>query len=217
MAAKNHEYAGTAITVRFDAKRCIHAAKCVRGLPAVFNTKERRWVQVENAGADEVAATVMACPSGALHFERKDGGAAEVAPNENVIRTKANGPHYVHGDLRILTANGELLLHETRVALCRCGASQNKPFCDNSHAQIAFTDAASWKHEVAIQERREEPQSLNFTPTLNGSLKVEGAMALYNASGELAFRDNEAYLCRCGASQNKPFCDGSHARAGFRE
>lgn len=217
MAEKNHEYAGAAITVRFDAARCIHAAKCVRGLPAVFNTKERRWVKVENAGADEVAATVMTCPSGALHYERHDGGAAEVAPNENVIRTRANGPHYVHGDLRILTANGELRLHETRVALCRCGASQNKPFCDNRHTQIAFADAANWKHEVALQERREKAQGLNFTPTLNGSLKVEGEVALYNASGELAFRGNVAYLCRCGASQNKPFCDGSHARVAFRE
>ncbi len=217
MSPKTHEYAGDNITVRYESKRCIHAAKCVHGLPAVFNTKERRWVQPENASADEVAAVVMNCPSGALHFERNDGGADEIIPHQNVIRARANGPHYVRGDIQVLTAKGEAPLQETRAAFCRCGASKNKPFCDNSHAQIAFQDAATWTHDIAARSGECTPQSLNITPLLNASLKVEGEMEIYNAGGALSFRGNEAYLCRCGASQNKPFCDGSHARIDFKD
>ncbi len=217
MSEKIHEYAGANIAVHYQSKRCIHAAECVHGLPTVFNPNERRWVQPENASADEIAAVVMNCPSGALHFERKDGGSAETAPNKNVMRTRANGPHYVRGDIRLMTAQGEMRLQETRAALCRCGASQNKPFCDNSHERIAFQDAATWAHEVAASNNASTAQSLSVTPTPNGSLKVEGELEIYNAEGVLVFRGNKTFLCRCGGSQNKPFCDGSHARIGFSD
>lgn len=217
MSEKNHEYAGENIVVRYASKRCIHAAKCVQGLPAVFNPQERRWVQPANAGANEIAAVVMNCPSGALQFERKDGGAAETASNENVIRTRAHGPHYVRGDIHLMNTTGEMRSQETRVALCRCGASQNKPFCDNSHERIAFQDAATWAHEVAAPSSASTAQSLSITPTPNGSLKIEGELEIYNAEGALAFRGNKTFLCRCGGSANKPFCDGSHARVGFKE
>ena len=216
MTERIQQYQSDALVVRYDAKRCIHAAECVRGLPAVFNPRERRWVKPGNAAADEVAAIVMRCPTGALHYERKDGGAAETPPDANVIRARAHGPLYVRGDIRVLAANGETLLSETRAALCRCGASQNKPFCDNSHAQAAFQDAATWRHEVEARNDSAVTQSLNLTPTENGSLKVEGEAAIYNAEGALIFYGKKAFLCRCGASQNKPFCDGSHARVGFR-
>lgn len=216
MAEKIQRYKSDAIAVRYDAKRCIHAAECVRGLPTVFNPRERRWVKLENAGADEVTEIVRRCPTGALHYERNDNGASEPTPNENVIRAQAHGPHYVRGDIRVPAATGETLLSETRAALCRCGASQNKPFCDNSHAHAAFQDAATWRHEVETPNDSAATQSLHVTPTENGSLKVEGEVAIYNAEGALIFHGKKAFLCRCGASQNKPFCDGSHARVGFR-
>jgi len=218
MAEKIHKYASDTITVRYDAKRCIHAAECVRGLPSVFDTTERRWVQPENANADEVAAVVMRCPTGALHFERKDGGAVEAVPNANVIRARAHGPLYVYGDLCITSPEGNVTLQDTRAALCRCGASQNKPFCDNSHLRIAFQEAATWTHEVAARDDNvAAPQRLNLTPLKNAPLKFAGAVEIRNAKGETVFRGNEVSLCRCGASQNKPFCDGSHARVGFHE
>ncbi|NUO82674.1 CDGSH iron-sulfur domain-containing protein [candidate division KSB1 bacterium] len=215
MAEKIHKYEGAAIIVHYDGKRCLHAAECVRGLPAVFNFKERRWVQPDNATANEVAAIVERCPTGALHFVRKDG-AAEAVPDANIIRTTPNGPHYVRGDIRLVSPEGSVHAQDTRVALCRCGASQNKPYCDARHLQIHFQDAATWTHEVAaVQERAVQSQGLNLTPLENAPLKLEGEVAIFNANGEMVFRGNEAYLCRCGASRNKPFCDDSHARIGF--
>lgn len=135
MSAKIREYRGDEIIVLFDAKRCIHAAECIKGMPDVFNVKERPWIQPEGVDNDALVAVIESCPSGALQYLRSDGGEAEVAPLTNTIAAQKNGPLYVQGDLVITTEDGEKL-HETRVALCRCGASKNKPFCDNSHRKI---------------------------------------------------------------------------------
>ncbi len=216
MPDKIHEYASAKITVHYNVTRCIHAAECVHGLPAVFNPNERRWVQPEGASAEDVAAVVMRCPTGALHFERKDGGANESLPSANVIRATPNGPLYVRGNIHLAATEGGVFAQDTRMALCRCGASRNKPFCDNSHLEILFQEAATWTHEVAAgHESIAASQSLSITPLRNASLKLEGAMEIHNAKGEEIFRGNEASLCRCGASRNKPFCDGSHSRIGF--
>ena len=62
-------YVGAEVTVSFDPEICEHAAECVRGLPAVFDTKRRPWIEPDNAPADEVVAQVARCPSGALQIE----------------------------------------------------------------------------------------------------------------------------------------------------
>jgi CDGSH-type Zn-finger protein/uncharacterized Fe-S cluster protein YjdI len=215
MAAKIREYAGDQIIVRYDVKRCIHAEECVHGLPAVFDPKSHPWIQPNGATVDEVAKVVMCCPTGALHFEHQDGGQMEAVPDENVIRVSANGPLYVRGDIQITSPDGSLILQDTRVALCRCGASKNKPFCDNTHLQFAFQDTTvSPKPPAAAVEAI--GQTLRVTPATNAPLKLEGAMEIRNATGEVIFRGQKASLCRCGGSRNKPFCDGSHAQIGFR-
>jgi uncharacterized Fe-S cluster protein YjdI len=138
MPSQLRKYTGAALDVTYDAQRCIHAAECIRRLPAVFDKSKRPWVQLDQAAADQVAATVLACPSGALHYQGKDGLPAEPIPAHTTIRLAKNGPLYVHGDFTIVNGAGELVLKESRAALCRCGASANKPFCDNSHKRIGF-------------------------------------------------------------------------------
>lgn len=139
---RRRNYTGKDIHVSYDIRRCIHAAECVRGLPQVFDTEKRPWIAVDNADADEVAEVVMRCPTGALRFERQDGGDAEPIQDHTTIHPVRNGPLYLRGDLTITTSDGEVL-KDTRMALCRCGASQNKPFCDNSHFRIGFK-ADNW-------------------------------------------------------------------------
>ncbi len=133
------QYHGPDITVTYDAKRCIHAAECVRGLPTVFDTRQRPWINPHNAAADAIAEVVQRCPTGALHFTRSDQGPSEALPQHTTIRVSANGPLYLHGDIEISRPDGSILLKDTRVALCRCGASANKPFCDGSHTRVGFT------------------------------------------------------------------------------
>jgi uncharacterized Fe-S cluster protein YjdI len=127
-----------AIEVTFDPNLCAHAGNCLRGLPEVFNLQARPWIQPENATADALAETVRRCPSGALTYRRLDGGAEEVAEEGVAIRPVRNGPLYARGDIEVLDGEGNLLRRATRAALCRCGTSENKPFCDGSHVKAGF-------------------------------------------------------------------------------
>ena len=64
-------YENDEIVVTFDPNVCRHTGVCVRGLPRVFAIKEKRWIQLEHASADEIAAQVQKCPSGALQYQLK--------------------------------------------------------------------------------------------------------------------------------------------------
>jgi hypothetical protein len=95
-------------------------------------------VQVDNATADEIAAVVARCPSGALHVERFDGGVNEEPSEPTTVEPQPNGPLFLRGRIRIVDASGIVIREDTRVALCRCGHSRNKPFCDGSHRNADF-------------------------------------------------------------------------------
>ena len=56
---------------------------------------------------------------------------------------------------------------------------------------------------------------LTITATPNGPLELVGHVEIVNADGETVFAGGKTYLCRCGASSSKPFCDGTHAKVGF--
>jgi len=141
-------YRGSDIEVSFDLDVCIHATECVRGLPAVFDRDRRPWILPDGATADEVVAVIDRCPSGALQYERL-GGTAAASPSATVTVTPLeDGPVVVQGEFVLRHEDGtEQTLR--RAALCRCGHSNNKPFCDSSHREFAFqapgtstTDAA---------------------------------------------------------------------------
>jgi uncharacterized Fe-S cluster protein YjdI/CDGSH-type Zn-finger protein len=149
MSDKLRHYTSDAIDVSYDAQVCIHASECLRGLPAVFDRKRRPWILPTGAGADEIAAVVAKCPSGALHFTRKDGGAAESASEPASIVPTPNGPLYVRGRVELRQADGSASFADVRMALCRCGQSRRKPFCDNSHRAAGFDDPGVIAHDVA--------------------------------------------------------------------
>ncbi len=138
MGPRGKRYTAPEIDIYFDPRTCIHAARCVAGLPDVFVPDARPWIRPEKATADALADIVKQCPSGALHYVRKDRGAAEVPEATVSVTMVPGGPLYVRGDLDIVARDGSLVRHDYRVALCRCGHSQNKPFCDNSHIAAKF-------------------------------------------------------------------------------
>jgi uncharacterized Fe-S cluster protein YjdI len=131
-------YRNERVAVHWNPGRCIHSERCMRGLPQVFQPDARPWVQVDNATAAEIAAVVARCPSGALHVERFDGGATEEPSEPTTVEPQPNGPLYVRGRIRIIDASGVVIREDTRVALCRCGHSRSKPFCDGSHKTADF-------------------------------------------------------------------------------
>lgn len=125
----------------WEPRLCIHTGNCVRGLPLVFDPQARPWVSVEAADAEAIARTIETCPTGALHYRRLDGGPQEEPQAVTTIEPRPNGPLFVRGRVRVVDAEGGLVREDTRLALCRCGASAGKPFCDGSHRRIGFTTA----------------------------------------------------------------------------
>ena len=131
-------YQNDQIEVDWAPQYCIHTANCLNAEPEVFDSMRRPWVIVDAATAERVAAAVMKCPTGALHFRRLDAGAQEPVPEETTVETRTNGPLFLRGNLRITNARGDVMREDTRVALCRCGGSANKPFCDGTHRTNGF-------------------------------------------------------------------------------
>lgn len=134
-------YENEHIKISYDPNICEHAAECVKGSPAVFDIKQKPWV---NPGAGEVSdiqSTIHKCPTGALTYELSDGTTLDIKdqgdkPAEVVV--VANGPLRMAGKIEVKDAEGNTIMETNRVSLCRCGASKNKPFCDGSHKAIGF-------------------------------------------------------------------------------
>ena len=206
-------YSDEEIAISYDPRRCIHAAECTRGLPAVFDNARRPWIMPSGAGSDEITAVIAKCQSGALHFTRLDGSSAEISPENNTIVPTPMGPLCVSGRIELRSADGSLIVKDTRLTLCRCGQSHNKPFCDNGHRGAGFDDPG------AVANGGGPPATVNgllLTASLNGPFVADGAFILRGADGQGQYQATNCELCRCGGSGNKPFCDGTHERIGFR-
>jgi uncharacterized Fe-S cluster protein YjdI/CDGSH-type Zn-finger protein len=130
-------YRGEQVEVSFDAGLCIHAAECVRGLPAVFDRDRRPWILADNASPQDLVAVIDRCPSGALQYRHLDERADGRPVSTTTVTPVENGPLLLRGECLVRREDGpdEIL---PRVALCRCGQSANKPFCDNSHLKSGF-------------------------------------------------------------------------------
>jgi len=144
-------YRNQRIAVHWNPSRCVHSERCLRGMPQVFRPDARPWMRADEERADEIAAVVARCPSGALHVERFDGGASVEPGGPAIIEPQPNGPLYISGPARILDANGVVTREDTRMALCRRGHSRNKPFCDGSHKTAGFQAKErlrpqAWRH-----------------------------------------------------------------------
>jgi uncharacterized Fe-S cluster protein YjdI len=131
-------YEGAGIRVGWEPRLCIHTTNCLRFLPQVFDGQTRPWIHPDAAPADAVAYAIERCPSGALTYERTDGGPREDPGETTTVEPRPNGPLFVRGRVQVVDASGEVLRSATRLALCRCGNSQNKPFCDLSHRAAGF-------------------------------------------------------------------------------
>lgn len=136
------EYHAPGITVQWFPVRCIHSANCVRSLQRVFDPKRRPWVDPTGADADVIAAAVLRCPTGALHFVRHDGGPQETADHPTMLTPIRNGPLYVRGDVAARALDGTLVRRDTRTSLCRCGLAEKAPFCDNTCRERHWTESS---------------------------------------------------------------------------
>ncbi len=197
------------ITIRFDTKRCIHSRHCVLEAPSVFraNTKGA-WLHPETTSTEHIVHVAHNCPSGAITYERHDGP-QESPPLVNVVRVRENGPYAINAGINM----SETAF--TRATLCRCGQSKNKPYCDNSHIAAQFS-ASGEPSTIDSDPLEFRGGKLSVEPLPDGPLQIIGNAEICSGTGRTITRTQNARLCRCGASSTKPFCDGTHARIGFR-
>jgi CDGSH-type Zn-finger protein len=162
--------------------------------------------------AEKLVAISEACPSGAIQYRRSDGRPEETPPPVNLAAVREGGPYAFHGNITLGGRDAGF-----RMTLCRCGASKNKPFCDGSHHEIGFSATGfptPANAKTDMLEVRDGPLAID--PQVDGPLRVRGNLEITAGTGTMIARIQSANLCRCGHSQNKPFCDGSHVKAGFR-
>ena len=132
-------YDGNFITVLDNRGTCCHFGNCTDHLPQVFHASGEPFVTAGGADADSIEQIVRQCPSGALGFIR-DGNTYEGEKRDPSIYVANNASYYVTGGIDL---DGELMdegANREHYALCRCGHSKNKPFCDGTHWWIKFND-----------------------------------------------------------------------------
>jgi uncharacterized Fe-S cluster protein YjdI len=134
------KYTNGEVTVVWKPGICIHSRNCFNGLPQVFDPSRRPWITPEKESTEKIVAQIKKCPSGALSYimNNEDDATENEKPTEVVVEPSPNGPLMVHGDIMVKDAKGSTMKKGKVTAFCRCGASQNKPFCDGSHRKVEF-------------------------------------------------------------------------------
>lgn len=134
----------------------------------------------------------------------------------NTIRVGANGPFLCQGDFEVVQPDGTLIRAASKMALCRCGHSASKPFCDGSHARAGWQDDGQVDAPAASGEAAGPATGkVRITAAQDGPYLLQGAFDLEGTSGALPFRAGRGALCRCGHSGKKPLCDGTHKRVAW--
>jgi CDGSH-type Zn-finger protein/uncharacterized Fe-S cluster protein YjdI len=215
MAKKtDFKYPGDKVEVSWDGALCIHIGECGRAKGELFVGGRKPWCDPNLASDQEVEEVVLRCPTGALSHEFADGSREEIADAANSVQVAYNGPLFVRGDLEIDGAPDNVPGLKFRAALCRCGQSKNKPYCDNSHEDAGFRDYGAVGD--AGDAEAESGGPLTVKAAVDGPLLLNGNVTITGGSGRQSWKGKRTALCRCGASNNKPFCDGQHKKVGFK-
>ena len=135
---RDFAYEGGGVIVTFNKHLCSHAAECGKRLPAVFDVSQKPWVQPDKGTAEQIAAVVAACPSGALRMSTDGGDTQHKVGEAARITVDTDGPYRVENVALddAAFADGQSM---AKFVLCRCGHSKNKPFCDGSHGAAGWT------------------------------------------------------------------------------
>ncbi len=211
---EKYTYPGEKPQVHWDGNLCIHYGECGQAAGDLFVGGRNPWCQPDLSDDDEISDIVLRCPTGALTATFEDGKGVVPGAENNTAIVSQNGPIYLKGRLDIEGVGDEASGTRFRAALCRCGESANKPFCDNSHESAGFKDSGAVGQDGPGLEA--EGGSLLVKPVPDGPVMVVGNLSISSSTGRAAWKGEKAFLCRCGASKNKPFCDGSHKGIGFK-
>ena len=136
--AKIREYTNGEVTIVWKPESCIHSGICVKGLPNVFRPKVRPWIRIEKGTTEDLINQVKRCPSGALSYTLNGEKEDDSVIIDTKVEVRENGPLLVYGRLKVIGKDGNAEIKSKTTAFCRCGASNNKPYCDGAHVKAAF-------------------------------------------------------------------------------
>jgi len=144
---------------------------------------------------------------------QKNQGAPRLldVPNEALVSN--GGPIQLTGNITLVREDGTVQ-YANHLALCRCGSSNSKPVCDGQHLEREFLNPGkiTQASEIPASSR---PSKITISCIKDGPITFRGRLRLHNQFGQECVKMRGS-LCRCGQSANKPFCDGSHERTGFK-
>ncbi|MCH7414677.1 (4Fe-4S)-binding protein [Belliella sp. R4-6] len=133
------EYSNGEVTITWEPEKCVHSGVCVKGLGEVFQPKEKPWIKIDAASSEKLVNQVKKCPSEALgYYLNNEDKEIESSTNEQIVEVIPNGPLMVYGNIEVKFKDGHTERKSKSSAFCRCGSSQNKPFCDGAHKKIGF-------------------------------------------------------------------------------
>lgn len=140
MASLKKKYTKDNLTVVWQPGLCIHSKQCFKGLPNVFNPASKPWVNMNAASLEQIKTQVDRCPSGALSYVIEGG---DEIPENSIAETltidiSENGPILLKGPVNIKYKDKNEILGTKTIALCRCGESAKKPYCDGTHRKKGF-------------------------------------------------------------------------------
>jgi len=143
MSLKTHTYKNEDITIVWKPDACIHSTICWHGLRQVFDPGKRPWIIPEGAATAAIMEQINKCPSGALSYIKNNTATESTPPSTEPkvaisIECLPNGPLLVTGEIVVKKSDGTEEIKTGPVALCRCGASKNKPYCDGGHHTTGF-------------------------------------------------------------------------------
>ena len=134
------KYSNEDLTVVWKPSMCNHAGECIKALPQVYNPAERPWLKIENATSEELKAQIRRCPSGALSYYMNNEEKNKTETLTTKVEVMKNGPLLVYGTLKVTDKDGKSEVKNKTTAFCRCGKSNNKPYCDGTHTKVGFKD-----------------------------------------------------------------------------
>jgi uncharacterized Fe-S cluster protein YjdI len=138
------KYSNDEITVIWKPSLCIHSTNCWKASLKIFNPKRRPWIDINAGTTEDIIRIVNNCPSGALSYKREKemseqkAQPAQSSESKLTVQVNKGGPYLVKGKFVFVGTDGKEEIKEGSIALCRCGASNNKPFCDGAHRKIGF-------------------------------------------------------------------------------
>lgn len=209
-----------------DATKLAAAAAASRAEPApettsrdtresfvAYMNEPARQVDTPSAPREENLTTSARALDRWFRERQKNQGAPRLldVPNEALVTN--GGPLQITGNITLVKEDGTVQ-YANHLTLCRCGSSNAKPLCDGQHVDREFLHAGKIA-EVSEITASDRPSKITISCIKDGPLTFRGRLRLHNQFGQECVKMRGS-LCRCGHSANKPFCDGSHERTGFR-